>query len=79
MKQTYKEYRKEVEAEQEGMSSKEVIEHLKAQKDMNGQPLYSHIFDINHLPQQTHHWIDRGAKLTCEGASHQYHESWKKS
>jgi hypothetical protein len=33
--------------------------------------------DIDNLPKVTHHWIDRGMKMTCENAGHPYHEAWK--
>lgn len=35
------------------------------------------ILEMDKLPSQTHHWTDRGAKMTCENAGHQYHEAWK--
>lgn len=76
--QTYKDYRKELKAEQEGMTPEQVIEHMQAQKDINDKPLYSHILDINNLPPQEHHWVDRGTVMSCEGGMHQHHQSFKR-
>lgn len=28
---------------------------------------------------QAHNWVDRGLKLSCEGADHPHHQSWKVS
>jgi hypothetical protein len=33
--------------------------------------------NLDNLPKTIHNWTDRGAKLTCEGASHPPHEAWK--
>lgn len=79
MKQSYKEYRQEIKAEQEGLSQEEIINHLRAQKDTNGQPLYSHIFDTNNLQPQQHNWVDRGTVMSCEGAGHPHHQSFKRA
>lgn len=35
------------------------------------------ILEMDKLPSQVHRWTDRGAKMTCENAGHQYHEAWK--
>lgn len=37
-----------------------------------------YVFDINKAQPVEHHWIDRGAKLTCEGAMHPSHSAWKR-
>ncbi len=68
--QTYKEYREELKAEQEGKSYDEVLDAMR-------QTAKS-VIELDHLPMQTHRWIDRGAKLTCEGGDHPYHEAWKR-
>lgn len=34
------------------------------------------VTDLNTTTQQ-HHWVDRGLKLSCEGAGHPNHQSWK--
>lgn len=37
-----------------------------------------HVFDPSTATPIAHRWIDRGLKLTCEDAGHQYHEVWKR-
>lgn len=34
--------------------------------------------DLDNLPKQDHHWVDRGMKVTCETPAHPYHEAWKR-
>jgi len=34
--------------------------------------------DLNNLPKQTHRWVDRGLVLSCEGAGHPNHRSFKR-
>ncbi len=53
-----------------------MIERLEPDSaDPPEEPIYE--VDIEDLPKTKHRWIDRGAKLTCEGANHPYHEAWK--
>lgn len=33
--------------------------------------------DLNHIPKQIHRWIDRGLKISCEGAGHPHHSHFK--
>lgn len=35
------------------------------------------VLDFDALPKQQHHWLDRGLKLSCEGAGHPMHQAWK--
>ena len=70
MKQTYKEQREEVKAEQKGLSYKDIKALMQSRNDF--------ITELDHLPKQTHNWVDRGAKLTCENGGHPYHEVWKR-
>ena len=35
-----------------------------------------HAVDFNKLKPQDHHWVNRGLKWSCEGASHAHHEFW---
>lgn len=39
------------------------------------QPTYE--LDIDTLPKQQHRWVDRGLKMSCEGAGHPMHQAWK--
>lgn len=77
--QSYKQYRETIKAQQEGLTPEEVVERLKSKKDDTGEPLYSHILDINNLPQQDHNWVDRGVVISCEGAGHPHHQSYKRN
>jgi hypothetical protein len=38
-------------------------------------PIYT--VDVDDLPPIKHRWIDRGEKLSCEGAGHPNHQAWK--
>jgi hypothetical protein len=40
------------------------------------EPVTVHTMDLNVSESVVHHWINRGLKLTCETASHPYHEAW---
>lgn len=66
---TYKEQRKELEAEQSAMTPEQIRELMKKQSEWS--------MELDNLPPTNHVWTDRGAKLTCEGAGHPYHEFWK--
>ena len=35
------------------------------------------VLDLDALPRQQHHWVDRGLKMSCEGAGHPMHQAWK--
>lgn len=34
--------------------------------------------DLDKLQPQTHHWVDRGLIMSCEGATHPYHQVAKR-
>ena len=42
-------------------------------------PTPEHMFDPDTAPKQGHIWVDRGLKLSCEGAPHANHQAWKRS
>lgn len=69
-RQWYVEYQKELEEEQANKTREEVTEEL--------QTKYEHVFDPATAPKQGHIWIDRGLKMSCEGAGHPYHQAWKR-
>lgn len=68
--QDYSSFKQEIAEEQAGKSYNQIKEEL-AQK-------YKAIVELDNIPGQAHRWIDRGAKLTCEGGDHPYHETWKR-
>lgn len=51
-------------------STEQVVEQLQQQ--------YEHVFDPATAKPLLHNWVDRGLKLSCEGAGHPHHEAWKK-
>lgn len=70
MKQSYKDFKEEVTAEQKDKSYDEIKE------DMQGRSEF--MLELDNLPSQNHIWINRGAKMTCENAGHPWHEVWLK-
>lgn len=42
------------------------------------EPVTVHTMNLDTAPSVTHHWTHRGLKLTCETASHPWHEAWLK-
>lgn len=49
-------------------NDQEVIEELKQQ----GEEV-EYAIDLSNLPKQTHRWVKRGIKVSCESGSHPYH------
>lgn len=64
----YQEKLAQTKSEQAGKSNEEIADSLQAE----------HVFDPATAPKQNHIWVDRGLKLSCETASHPYHQSWKR-
>lgn len=85
-RQWYPEYQKELAQEQAGKSREQVLQELQTRgefvgKDEEGEAVYrkpEYVFDPATAPKQTHKWVDRGLKLSCEGASHAFHQAWKR-
>jgi hypothetical protein len=42
-------------------------------------PKPEHVFDPMTAPKVLHKWVDRGLKLSCEGAGHPMHQAWKQN
>lgn len=61
-------------AEQAGMSRDQIVDQMKAESEA--------VEDLDAIVdrgrQQTHHWVERGLKLSCEGAGHPNHHIWKR-
>jgi hypothetical protein len=66
----YEDYQKELETEQATKSREEIKQELVDNSE--------HVFDPETAPTQNHRWIDRGLKLSCEGANHPNHQAWKR-
>lgn len=68
-RQWYTDYQEKLKAEQGDKSRDEITEELKQKVE--------HVFDPATAPKQGHKFVDRGMKLSCEGAGHPYHQVWK--
>lgn len=76
---SYTEQQEALQQEQKGMSKDDIIAKLKAEKDeLTNKPKYEQVLDIDNLPGQEHHWVDRGMVISCEGGTHGYHQVYKR-
>ncbi len=71
MKQTYKDFKEEVKAEQKDKSYGEIKEDLHKRSEF--------LLELDNLPKQNHIWTMRGANATCENAGHEMHRVWFRS
>lgn len=55
-------------AADENVSVSEIQDYLEANPEAE--------VDLSH--PQPHNWVDRGLKMSCEGAAHPNHQVWKK-
>jgi len=69
-KQWYPEYQAQLKEEQASKTRNEIRSELETKSE--------HVFDPDNAPGVKHRWIDRGEKLSCEGANHPYHQVWKR-
>jgi len=63
--QSYAERQAEVKSEQEGLSKDEVLDQMQSKSE--------YAIDLDNLPKTDHNWIERGIKVSCEGARHPHH------
>lgn len=70
MSDWYEEKKQALQEEQADKSREQVIEDLRSKQE--------YVFDPDTAPKQKHVWVDRGLKLSCEGASHPHHQAWKR-
>jgi predicted patatin/cPLA2 family phospholipase len=70
MSKTYKELREELKEQQSHKSYEEIKKELEKSSEF--------MLELDNLKPQKHLWTDRGEKMTCENAGHQYHEAWKR-
>jgi hypothetical protein len=68
-KQWHEEYVEELHEKQDGKTRQEIADELGT--------AHEHVFDSETAPKQSHRWVDRGLKLSCEFAGHPWHEAWK--
>lgn len=66
---SYEERQAELRAAQAGMSREQIAEQMTAESEG--------VFDPETAVAPTHHWVDRGAVMSCEGAGHPTHRHFK--
>jgi hypothetical protein len=66
----YQEHKQKLQAEQANLSRDQVKEALQQQAE--------HVFDPATAEPVKHAWVQRGIKLSCEGAGHPHHQTWLK-
>lgn len=69
-KQTYKEYQAEIKAEQGSLTREKIVDIMNKRNEF--------MLDLDNLRPQEHRWIDRGMVMSCEGAGHPNHRSYKR-
>lgn len=68
--QTYKKRQQEVKSEQSEMTSEQVKEMMNRQSEF--------LLELDNLRPQEHIWVDRGVVMSCEGAAHPNHRTFKR-
>lgn len=58
--ESYKELKARLAEEQAGKTKEDVIHETGG-------------IDLDNLPKQKHNWVQRGIKMSCEGAQHPHH------
>lgn len=69
MSETYEEFKSAVKDEQSSMTKDEVRELMQKRSE--------YLVDLENTPSQQHRWVDRGLVMSCEGAGHPNHRSFK--
>lgn len=65
MSESYTDFKDSVKEEQSNLSKEEIL-------DMMNQK-HEYTQDLNNLPNVEHNWVERGLKVSCEGANHLHH------
>lgn len=65
MSESYKDYQARIAEEQEGMTKDEIAAEMEAR--------HEYVQDLDNLPEVKHNWVERGLKVSCEGANHPHH------
>lgn len=71
MNKQYKKFRERVD--------NELSEKYEDKEEVQEEQPSQFTLDMDNLPKQEHIWVDRGAKMSCEGAAHPNHQVWKKN
>lgn len=70
MSETYQEYQATLKAEQSSKSKEEIQQELAHKSE--------YTFDLDNFPSVDHNWVQRGIKVSCEGANHPHHSHFLK-
>ncbi len=70
MSDNYTAYKERLAAQQASKSHDEILADMQQKAE--------HVFDPATAQPIAHNWVDRGMKLSCEGAGHDYHQAWKR-
>lgn len=65
MTESYTDFKDSIKEEQSNLSKEEIL-------DMMNQK-HEYTQDLNNLPGVEHNWVERGLKVSCEGANHPHH------
>lgn len=69
-RQWYEDYQAAISQQQQGKSPEEIEALL--------QTTAEHVFNPDTAEPIRHVWVDRGLKMSCEGAGHPHHQAWKR-
>lgn len=70
MMSDYKTEQAKIRQEQKDMTREDIKELMMKQSE--------YVVDLDNLKPQEHHWVDRGIVMSCEGAGHLNHRSFKR-
>jgi hypothetical protein len=70
MSDWWEEHLEQLKQEQAGKSRDQVKAELSETSE--------HVFDPDTVTPVQHRWVDRGLKMSCEGAGHPHHQAWKR-
>lgn len=67
--QSYQDHKQELNDQQANMSREQIVDRMRSQSEA--------IFDPETAVKPRHNWVDRGRVMSCEGAGHPNHRSFK--
>lgn len=65
MSESYTEFQDRVKEEQSNMTKEEIAQEMESR--------HEYVQDLNNMPNVQHNWVERGLKVSCEGANHPHH------
>jgi hypothetical protein len=70
MSKDYEEHKAKLKEEQTDKSYDEIKQTMQERSE--------HLVELDHMIPQEHRWVDRGLVMSCEGAAHPNHRSFKR-